>query len=381
MPKPSWITLALVLAMGESALAAPPMPDLSEGAINGATFEDWTARQQAADAAAENPADQPSDGDDAGPVEDGDEPAPPAGSETAKPTAEPPAEAEAEPEDAPDPFMIRVQVLLDRAHASPGVIDGRSGGNTEKAIRAYEEAHDMSVDGVVDEALWKALSVDGGAAVKTYQLTREDIDQRYISEIPSDYGAMAKLDCLCYRGPSEMLAERFHMDEKLLLALNPGADFKSTDTKLIVADPGAPPEGKVNHIVVDKSKGELFAFDADNRVLMSAPATIGSEDTPSPSGTMKVNGSAPNPTYEYDPDKNFQQGKNRKKLTIPAGPNGPVGAMWIDLSKPTYGIHGAPEPSQIGKTGSHGCVRLTNWDAEALAKLVQPAKTTVEFKG
>ncbi|WP_245415028.1 L,D-transpeptidase family protein [Aureimonas flava] len=379
MPKPSWITLALVLAMGESALAAPPAPDLSEGAINSASFEDWTARNRAAEAAAENPGDQPAGDDAAAPVEDGDEPAPPADTEAAAAAAEPTSEEE--PEDAPDPFMIRVQVLLDRAHASPGVIDGRSGGNTEKAIRAYEEAHDMSVDGVVDEALWKALSRDGGPAVRTYQLTREDIDQRYVSDIPSDYGAMAKLDCLCYRGPAEMLAERFHMDEKLLLALNPGADFNSTDTRILVADPGAAPEGKVDRIVVDKSKGELFALDADDRVLMSAPATIGSDDTPSPSGTMKVNGSAPDPTYEYDPDKNFQQGKNRKKLTIPAGPNGPVGSMWIDLSKPTYGIHGAPEPSQIGKSGSHGCVRLTNWDAEALARLVQPARTTVEFKG
>jgi lipoprotein-anchoring transpeptidase ErfK/SrfK len=170
------------------------------------------------------------------------------------------------------------------------------------------------------------------------------------------------------------------MDEDLLRILNPNADFKKVGAKILVADIGAEPETKVARIVVDKAKGELIAYDANDKIVLMDPATIGSEDTPSPSGTMKVNGSAPEPTYEYNPEKNFQQGDNKKKLTIPAGPNGPVGSMWIDLSKPTYGIHGTPEPSKIDKTASHGCVRLTNWDAEALAKLVQPGKTVVEFK-
>ncbi len=376
MHTPSRIAMILVLAMGHTTLARAQPTDLSEQAINAATFADWTARQDAlATDEASADADMPVDGDppaDAAPTPDT------GGEQTAD--AEGPDEG-SKPADAPDPFVIRLQVLLDRAHASPGVIDGRPGGNTEKAIRAYEEHHDMAVDGVVDEALWAALSADAAPAVKVYRLTQEDIDGRYVSEIPTDYGAMAELDWLGYRGPAEMLAERFHMDEDLLLALNPGADFRSAGADILVADPAGAPEAKVAHIVVDKEKGELFAYDEEDRLVLSAPATIGSDDTPSPSGRMKVNGSAPEPTYEYDPDKNFQQGRNDEKLTIPAGPNGPVGTMWIDLSKPTYGIHGAPEPSQIGKTGSHGCVRLTNWDAEDLAKLVQPAKTTVEFKG
>ncbi|WP_279477954.1 L,D-transpeptidase family protein [Aureimonas sp. SK2] len=360
-----WLTTSfLILAAGGTAFAQamPPEPDLSEVAINAATFADWTARQKATD---EDKAATETAATPEAPATDGAEP-----------------QADDKPEDdAPDPFLIRVQVLLDRAHASPGVIDGREGGNTDKAIRAFEAIRDIEGDGTIDETLWQALSGDGAPVVKTYQLTREDVDGRYVKEIPSDYGKMAELDHLGYRGPAEMLAERFHMDEDLLRTLNPGADFETEGTTILVADPGAAPEGKVAHIVVDKSKGELFAYDAEDRLLLAAPATIGSDDTPSPSGEMKVNGSAPEPTYEYDPDKNFQQGKNRKKLTIPAGPNGPVGSMWIDLSKPTYGIHGTPEPSQVGKTASHGCVRLTNWDAEALAALVQPARTTVAFKG
>lgn len=87
-----------------------------------------------------------------------------------------------------------------------------------------------------------------------------------------------------------------------------------------------------------------------------------------------------NPHYIYDPKKNFQQGRNTRKLRLKPDPNGPVGSMWIDLSKPTYGIHGTPDPSKISKSNSHGCVRLTNWDAEALGRIVEKNKTTVTFR-
>ncbi len=196
--------------------------------------------------------------------------------------------------------------------------------------------------------------------MKTYRLTREDIDGRYVKDLPTDYGEMAKLDWLGYRGPVEMLAERFHMDEGLLQALNPGADFAAEGTSILVADTGAAPEGKVARIVVDKEKGELFAFDADDRILLAAPATIGSDDTPSPSGKMKVNGSAPDPTYEYNPDKNFQQGRNKEKLTIPAGPNGPVGAMWIDCrSRPTVSTARPNPPRSARPRATAACASPT----------------------
>jgi lipoprotein-anchoring transpeptidase ErfK/SrfK len=274
-----------------------------------------------------------------------------------------------------------MQVLLDRAHASPGVIDGLAGGNTDKAIRSFTDLHGLDATDKPDQAIWDALSKDGGAAVKSYEITQEDVDARYIPDLPTDYAKLAELDSIAYRDVPEMLAERFHMDEDLLKRLNPDADFGKAGTRLLVADPGPDPDPavKVERIVIDKSRGELFAYDENKKLILAYPATIGSSDTPSPSGTMKVNGSKADPEYAYDP-KNFVQGKNKKKLTLPAGPNGPVGNMWIDLSKPTYGIHGTPEPSEIDKTASHGCVRLTNWDARALAKLVQPAKTVVEFK-
>jgi lipoprotein-anchoring transpeptidase ErfK/SrfK len=139
-----------------------------------------------------------------------------------------------------------------------------------------------------------------------------------------------------------------------------------------VANVGAPRTGTVARIVANKKLETVFAYDGDGKLIASYPATIGSTDTPSPSGTVKVVSVTLDPTYTYNPKINFKQGNNDKVLTIPPGPNGPVGSVWIALSKPTYGIHGTPDPDKIGKTSSHGCVRLTNWDAQELAKMVSP---------
>jgi lipoprotein-anchoring transpeptidase ErfK/SrfK len=143
---------------------------------------------------------------------------------------------------------------------------------------------------------------------------------------------------------------------------------------------GADRTGAVARIEADKQLKQVRAYDADGTLIAAYPATIGSEDNPSPSGTYTVEAATPMPTYTYNPAINFQQGDNTEVLTIPPGPNGPVGSMWIALSKPTFGIHGTPEPSLIDKTGSHGCIRLTNWDAAELAAMVAPG-TVVEFLG
>jgi lipoprotein-anchoring transpeptidase ErfK/SrfK len=176
---------------------------------------------------------------------------------------------------------------------------------------------------------------------------------------------------------TEELAERFHMDEDLLEALNPDAQWIAGET-VAVAAYGPNKEGKVARIEADKSDRQLRGYDADGKLLVAYPATIGSTDNPSPTGTHLVDAVAPMPNYTYNPEVNFQQGSNTTKLIIPPGPNGPVGAMWIDLTEPTFGIHGTPEPSKFDKTNSHGCVRLTNWDAEELSKLVEKG-VPVEF--
>ncbi|MET3858454.1 lipoprotein-anchoring transpeptidase ErfK/SrfK [Rhizobium sp. OAE497] len=274
----------------------------------------------------------------------------------------------------PKAAIVHLQVLLDRAGASPGVIDGFDGANVSKAIAGFEAMQHLPVDGKLDALVVERLG-DDKHVIGPYIIAPDDADD-LVSEVPKDYAEQAKMDHLGYTSIPEKLSERFHMDIDLLHALNPSAKFSPGET-ISVAVVGAPRTGRVKRIEARRADGQLVAFADDGDVLAIYPATIGSEDNPSPSGKHKVNGVARNPTYEYNPRVNFQQGKNRTKLTLPSGPNNPVGSVWIDLSEPTYGIHGTPEPSLIDKTGSHGCVRLTNWDVEELASMVKPGVVVV----
>ncbi|MBB4005755.1 L,D-transpeptidase family protein [Aurantimonas endophytica] len=275
--------------------------------------------------------------------------------------------------------IAALQVLLDRAGMSPGVIDGRMGSNVNKAVAAYQEKYGRTLPTGDSKALAEELDATGGPAIVTYEITAEDVSGPYVASIPSDYGEKALLPAMSYERVSEKLAEKFHMDEAYLIEINPRADFNRQGTRLKVMAVGENVKGEVARIVADKGREQVRAYAADGSLIAAYPSTIGSSDTPSPSGVVQVNRIAFDPNYTYNPKVNFKQGENDKVLTIPPGPNGPVGTVWIALSKPTYGIHGTPEPSQIGKTNSHGCVRLTNWDATELAKMVK-AGVTVEFE-
>ncbi|MCV0394046.1 MAG: L,D-transpeptidase [Rhizobiaceae bacterium] len=274
--------------------------------------------------------------------------------------------------------VAAIQILLDRAGASPGVIDGRMGDNVNKAISAYRDMKGQALRTYDKEFIKSELERTGGPAFTEYTITAEDAAHNFVASIPEDYGQKATLERMAYTSVAEMLAERFHMDEKYLRALNPGADFARPGTILKVANTGKNLEGEVGRIVADKKNKQVRVYAPDGRQIAAYPATIGSVTTPSPSGTHEVKRVAFDPEYTYNPKINFKQGNNDKVLTIPPGPNGPVGSIWIALSKPTYGIHGTPDPSKIGKTESNGCVRLTNWDATELAKMVKPG-ATVEF--
>ena len=273
------------------------------------------------------------------------------------------------PSPDPDPAIVRLQVLLDRAGASPGVIDGLYGENVGKAVAGFEAMNKLPEDGKLDPEVISRLEA-GPPIVESYFVTKEDA-AGLVERIPEDYGEKAKMASMGYTSVEEKLAERFHMDIDLMKALNPGADFAPGKTIQVVAT-GSPTDGKVKRIEVNGKTGQVLAYDASGLLLAAYPATVGSEDNPSPSGTHKVKGVARMPVYRYDPKVNFKQGKNNKVLTIPKGPNGPVGSIWIDLTEPTYGIHGTPDPELIDKVGSHGCVRLTNWDAEELGGMVKP---------
>jgi lipoprotein-anchoring transpeptidase ErfK/SrfK len=278
----------------------------------------------------------------------------------------------------PQAEIAALQVFLDREGISPGVIDGHLGENVNKAIAAWQEMTGDTLDPNDSEDILRRLSYSGGLPIVDYTITASDAAGPYVASIPDDYAHKAQLPAMSFTSVTEKLAEQFHMDENYLKALNPNADFSIPGTTIKVINPGQPKTGQVARIVADKSKEQVFAYGADGALVAAYPATIGSTDTPSPTGTHTVERIALDPGYTYNPKINFKQGDNDKILQIPPGPNGPVGTVWIALSKPTYGIHGTPEPSKIGKTNSHGCIRLTNWDATELAKMVKPG-TTVEF--
>jgi len=277
--------------------------------------------------------------------------------------------------------LLRAEVLLARAHFSPGVIDGQDGGNLRNAVAAYQLAHGMTPDGKLNAEVFKALAADSAPAVAAYTIAPADVAGPFLDAIPTDYVEMAKLPHLGFTSPREALAEKFHMDEALLTALNPGVDFSQAGATILVAQAG--PE-KLNRpvvaIEVDKSARQVRAYGADGMLLATYPATVGSTERPAPTGVFAVKGVAPNPTYTYDPKRLSFGDKSMGKLTIQPGPNNPVGAVWIDLSIPTYGIHGAPDPRLVGKVASHGCVRLTNWDVRQLASAVKKG-VKVSFVG
>lgn len=288
--------------------------------------------------------------------------------------------SDGEVSDERSPVAMRLQVMLDRTDFSPGVIDGFMGGNTDKALQAYAREHDLGTDAELSEEIWSRLvSDDPEPAFMTYTITEKDLEEDFVDSIPDAYDKLAEMERLSYTGPEEMFAERFHMDIDLLRELNPEADFGAAGTEILVAavtDSRA--SGEVKRISVSRGESSVRGYDADDNLVVFYTATVGSEQTPSPSGTHEVEVVVLMPNYTYRPDENFKQGDLDENLILPPGPNNPVGSVWIDLSEPTYGIHGTPEPAVIDKTYSHGCVRLTNWDAEELAELVDKG-TVVEF--
>ena len=304
-----------------------------------------------------------------------------------------PAPLPSPPKAATSNDALAVQVALDRAGFSPGVVDGRSGGNTKKALDAYRKAHGGEPPAI--------------EATSTYRVTDADAAGPFEPQIPPDLVEQSKLKTLGYRNLLEALAERFHATPALMQRLNPGAKFAAGEELTVpnvepMQVPVDPPKADGNPtpaekkaeaqaatqaakekpavtVTVSKSASALTVTDASGKIIMYAPVTTGSERDPLPLGDWKVNGVGLKPTFRYNPDLFWDADPTHDKAMIPAGPNNPVGLVWIDLSKEHYGIHGAPEPANIGRSESHGCVRLSNWDALRLAAMVKPG-TPVVFR-
>jgi len=315
--------------------------------------------------------------------------------------------------------MIAVQVALDRAGFSPGEIDGRGGPKTKLAVSEFQKSAGLQANGVVNEETIAALSAPAEPVV-TYTIAPEDVAGPFIESMPRDMMESAKLPALGYTSALEALAEKFHASPALLQTLNPGAAWSAGDAiKVPAVEPFEPhssaekatagakpaaaakpvgggakpaaaaargtagtkpaPASQSLEVLISGASKSLLVRDADGKVLMYAPITIGSSKDPLPVGDWKVTGVSWNPTFNYNPNLFWDADPTHAKAKIPPGPNNPVGVVWVDINKEHFGLHGTPEPSTIGRTESHGCIRLTNWDATKLGRLVAPGtKVTIQ---
>lgn len=297
--------------------------------------------------------------------------------------------------------ILHAQVILDHLGFGPGILDGRSGQSLTAAVRGLQEARGLKVTGVIDPATLAVLHrYRALRPVRTLAVGAETMRGPFVDPIPKDLNAQAKLSTIGYRNPLEKLAEMFHTTPELITALNPGVTTIKTGTMLRLPNalPGSraypadwkpewrqtlnmlnvdPRQPQADHLVVDKSEGVLKVYGSGNRLVAQFSATMGSEHDPLPIGRWKIYGNDTNPKFHYNPDLFWDAKKGDDAAMLPPGPNGPVGVVWIDLSKEHYGIHGTPEPQTIGRTESHGCIRLTNWDAARVALMVKPGTPAI----
>lgn len=278
--------------------------------------------------------------------------------------------------DAGDAALLRAQVLLDRAHFSPGEIDARGGTNTTRALAAFQRHRGLTPSGELDAETWQALTADAPAALVEHTVTADELAGP-MRALPEDMMEKAELDALGFETPLEALGERFHAAPALLQRLNPGVEFAAGQRIVVPNVRDAAPLAAPDRVVVSKSDSVVRLVDAEGTVFAQFPASTGSEHDPLPIGDWTIEGVATDPTFHYNPALFWDADPAHAKAVLAPGPNNPVGTVWIDLSKPHYGIHGTPEPANIGKTQSHGCIRMTNWSARRVAEVVRPGMTAV----
>jgi lipoprotein-anchoring transpeptidase ErfK/SrfK len=301
----------------------------------------------------------------------------------------------------PDPKILQLQVTLDRLGFSPGVIDGKSGFTLRLALSGFQKASGLPPTGKLDQKTAAALARQTQPpAITAIKLTAADLAGPFIGPLPKEESDQAKLPALGYANALEMLAERYHTTAETIIALNspqtrtlPGVVIKVPNVITSAHDypPSMPvayrqtltglhvPSGQpqADHVAVSKSKRSLSVFDAKGKLIAQFPVTTGSQHDPLPIGRWKITGASYNPPFHYNPKLFWDAKKGDRKAMIQPGPNNPVGIIWLDISKPHYGIHGTPEPQNIGRSESHGCIRMTNWDAGRLSLMVKPGTAAV----
>lgn len=297
---------------------------------------------------------------------------------------------------------MQAQVVLDRLGFSSGVVDGAASPAYAKALQAFQKARGLQVTGALDEPTRQALAPWSAIPATRMVTIPADWARIAFAALPDDPAAQAQLSQMGYESLAEKLAERFHTTPAVLAALNPGvAAFQPGQTLRVpnVGADGIDPslienaewratlralgvgtdQPQAARLVVDESEGWLRAYDDDGRLVAAFTVSTGSRHDPLPIGDWQVKGIARNPTFVYNPELFWDVDDSADKQHLPPGPNGPVGVVWIDLDKEHYGLHGTPNPELIGQSQSHGCVRLTNWDAARLAQMVRGG-TKVAFR-
>ncbi|NUS99844.1 MAG: L,D-transpeptidase family protein [Sphingomonas sp.] len=299
--------------------------------------------------------------------------------------------------------LLQTQVALDLAGFTPGPIDGRAGSSQSKAIRGFQQANGLNVTGKLDEQTRRALNGGNRPATIEVKLTAEDVGGPFTFPMPTKPEDQEKLGFLNYRNMLEKLAERYHTTPKTIVDLN-GADKLIGVGQTLTLPNVVPSSGdysgalnkqepllaalnveanspKGDYVVVDKSEGTLKVYQGEfpsgsakpsGKLVAQFPVTTGSGHDPLPLGNWKVPTFSFLPPFHYQPDLFWDVSDEKDEHKLPPGPNGLVGVAWLDLTKDHYGIHGTPEPQLIGKTQSHGCLRMTNWDVMRLSRMMKP---------
>jgi lipoprotein-anchoring transpeptidase ErfK/SrfK len=266
--------------------------------------------------------------------------------------------------------VVRAQILLDRARFSPGQIDGVYGDDFEIAVKGYQDNHGLKPTGIIDAEMWRLLDGDAGRLLLTYTITRAD-EKGPFEPAPADVQEKAKMKWLGFETPEEELGERFHSSPKLLAELNPGKKLDTTGERITVPNLRRAAARMAVRVVVSKSKRTVTAYGSGDKVLAQYPATIGGTHDPLPVGHWIITAVVHYPWFNWDPEHFWNVDKKLAKAVLAPGPNNPSGVAWLGLSKPNYGIHGAPEPGGIRHGESYGCIRLTNWDVAELSHMVR----------